>query len=106
MLSATSMSGRQCEITVRELVEQTKFSESAVKGARRKLLEAGLWIAQRGVYVPAPFASAESNQGSDLADKTASMVQTRVHSLYHRKVSSDAAMTAAVNDDGIGDSVS
>jgi hypothetical protein len=107
MLSATSLAGGQCEITVRELVEQTKLSESAVKIARRKLLDAGLWIAQRGIYVPFPLEGDESSQATDGTEDNPSRVHSDVHPLYHREVSNEAAILAnPANDDGIEDSAS
>jgi hypothetical protein len=58
MLDATSPVAGQCTATVAVLVQQTRFSKSSVKAARRKLKESGLWIAERGVYVPVPIEDA------------------------------------------------
>jgi len=56
MLDGVPISAGQCTVPVSELVKQTNLSESAVKTARHDLREVGLWISERGVYVPMPVS--------------------------------------------------
>lgn len=52
MLDETSLDAGQCTVSIRAIVSQTTLSRSAVTTARHELLSLGLWIAERGVYVP------------------------------------------------------
>jgi hypothetical protein len=54
MLDAVALASGQCSVAVSTLIEKTGLSERSVKLARRNLIEAGLWLAERGVYVPMP----------------------------------------------------
>lgn len=58
MLAAVPLTAGQCEITVPELSKRTGLSISTVKAARAQLLAVTLWIAERGVWVPAPVGQA------------------------------------------------
>lgn len=69
MLDASPISAGQCIATVSVLMTQTSLSESSVKTARRILRDVGLWISERGVYVPMPLNETDednepSTQGS------------------------------------------
>jgi hypothetical protein len=82
MLDAIPLAAGQCTVTVRILVGETGFSESAVKSARRKLIEVGLWIAEHGVYVPTPVSEAKTLQCNDSPAEVIHGVQTNVDHLY------------------------
>jgi Bifunctional DNA primase/polymerase, N-terminal len=57
MLDALPIAAGQCISTVNELTTATGLSISAVKSSRRDLVAAGLWIVERGVYVPMAIAN-------------------------------------------------
>lgn len=77
MLDAVSFSAGQCSNPVSVLIKQTKLSESSVKSARRTLCQAGLWIAERGVYVPIPVSD-----HTERADSGSAGVQMERDPLY------------------------
>jgi hypothetical protein len=66
MLDAVPISAGQCIAPVSALIEQTGLSESSVKTARRELRKAGLWIAERGVYVPLLTTGGGANEAEPL----------------------------------------
>jgi hypothetical protein len=58
MLDALPLGAGQCTATVKELAVASGLSVRAVQSARRDLLDEGLWIAERRVYVPVGFDTA------------------------------------------------
>jgi hypothetical protein len=62
MLDAISAETGQCVATVTELAERTGLAVITIKQARQRLVGLGLWIAERGVYVPMPLG--QSNQAT------------------------------------------
>jgi hypothetical protein len=68
MLDAVLLGAGQCAATVKELAAASGLSVRAVQSARRDLVDEGLWITERGVYVPVAFdtsvaASIPANEG-------------------------------------------
>ena len=70
MLDAVPQEAGQCEATVGMLQKATGLSVSAIKSARRDLLNGNLWIAQRGVYVPYPAEITTDVPSTDSAPAT------------------------------------
>jgi len=68
MLDAVSHESGQCEATVGKLQVATGLSISAIKSARADLIEKGLWIAQRGVYVAYAFDITTDNPSVSMAE--------------------------------------
>jgi hypothetical protein len=65
MLAAIPIKAGQCEAGAPELSKQTGLATSTIKAARAELLNAALWIAERGIYVPVPIGRARSEQRSE-----------------------------------------
>src|SRR5262249_26289021 len=65
MLDAMSVDAGKCVATVGDLARQTGLAWSTVKVARRQLIDLGLWIAERGVYVPVPMLEHGIGQADD-----------------------------------------
>jgi hypothetical protein len=83
MLAAVSFETGMCAATVGDLVRATNLSQSAVKKARAHLLESGLWIAERGIYVPVPVdPPPQTDQASDSEQETITRVYAVEHPLY------------------------
>jgi hypothetical protein len=86
MLEAVPTEAGQCEATVRELMEVTGLSMSAVKTSRAKLVEEGLWIVERGVYAPsAAGAPAEDTEADTVLASMVSAYMTIHYPGYIRK---------------------
>jgi hypothetical protein len=63
MLDAITIDAGQCTKTVGELAGRVGLAEITVKEARRALVKLGLWIRERGVYVPV----SPSQKGMDVS---------------------------------------
>jgi hypothetical protein len=85
MLAAVPVKAGQCEAGAPELCKQTGLATSTIKAARAELLDAALWIAERGIYVPVPIGRARSEQRSESKGQNTSGVQTIEDPLYHRE---------------------
>jgi hypothetical protein len=71
MLDAVDMDTGYCAATAKKLATASGFSVAAVKSARRELLDEGLWIAERGVYIPVPFDTVPAPANDDAVMRVA-----------------------------------
>jgi hypothetical protein len=99
MLDATPIEAGQCVATAKALKAQTGLGLSTVKGARRDLLEGGLWIAERGVYVPVAVAEDRIGQATVPTRQNAGGVQTDGDALYRRYRTPCDHIVPTENDD-------
>lgn len=96
MLDAISAETGQCVATVTELAEQTGLAKITVKQARQRLVDLGLWMAERGVYVPVPLD--QNNQATADPAPTVSGKGMGASALYRSMCEPLAASVA--NDNG------
>jgi Bifunctional DNA primase/polymerase, N-terminal len=71
MIEAVEIETGFCRLPIAETAALAKCSETAVKNARAKLIEAGLWLRGRGLYVPMPCTVERTdNEVVQIARKT------------------------------------
>lgn len=85
MLDMMDASAGQCVATVRALAERTGLKEVTVKKARSALLDAGLWVAERAVYVPLRIKEPKTEQAVESAEQSSLGVYASV-SLLSRSI--------------------
>jgi hypothetical protein len=94
MLKALQLTSGQVLATVEQLSVVTGLSKSTVKLARRLLTEAGLWITERGVYIPAPISLPRYTEGSEAEGTMAVRVQEEEDPLYRSSIPSGVSPLA------------
>jgi hypothetical protein len=97
MLDAVPLEAGQCLVTVKAIAELSGLAISTVKVARRGLIELGLWISERSVYVPIPLEYLQLSQADDRKEQDASRVQSDQYPLSVR-VGSNRRGVAARRD--------